>query len=183
MKQSFSTSGAPSNESGQALEAQVQSLAGEQSALLESASVQARYDRALNECVEQKAEQAGALEQRLEELIGRQLTQLQQSQAMRPGWLARPSIRAAWQEQNERCHSRLLDLQGRLERVQDLHHGMGLYTPRLDELAARRLRAEQPELAQEWSLQRQAVRVLEESQRRGNGLQPGMGTRTQSSSP
>jgi len=183
MKPSISTSGALSNDSGQALEAQVQSLAGEQSALLESASVQARYDRALNECVEQKAEQAGALELRLEELIGRQQTQLQQAQAARPGWLARPSNRMAWQEINERCQARLLDLQGRLERVQDLHHGMGLYAPRLEELATRRLRAEQPELAQEWSLQRQAERVLEEAQRRSNGLQPGRGGRTQSSSP
>ncbi|MNC66701.1 hypothetical protein D3C75_1171290 [compost metagenome] len=62
--------------------------------------------------------------------------------------------------------ARLQQLQLRLERVQDLHNGMGLYTPLLEELAVRKLRAEQPELAEQWSLQRQAERSLTEAQRR-----------------
>jgi len=60
----------------------------------------------------------------------------------------------------------LQQLQARLERVQDLHHGMGLYSPRIEEMAARQLRAEQPELVEQWSLQRQAERSLTETQRR-----------------
>lgn len=156
----------PAGDSGLALEAQAQALANEQTALLESGSVQARYSQALSAYVEQKAEQAEALEQRLEDQVERQQAQLQQSLSARPGWLAMPSARAVWQQRNERCQARLLELQGRLERVQELHHGMGLYTPRLEELAVRRLRAEQPELADQWSLQRQAERTLAESQRR-----------------
>jgi hypothetical protein len=170
-------------EAGHSLEAQVLALGAEQTALLENASIQARYDRALGECVEQKTEQAEALEQRLEGLIERQQARLQQSQVARPGWLAMPSSRAAWQQQAERCQARLCELQGRLERVQDLHHGMGLYTPRLEELAERRLRAEQPELAEQWSLQRQAERALTESQRRSMGSQLGVGGRSHSALP
>lgn len=170
----------PQGDAGQALEAQAQALAVEQTALLESSPVQARYNQALGEYVEQKAGQAGALEQRLEELVERQQAQLQQNQAARPGWLALPSTRAAWEQANQRCQARLQQLQGRLERVQDLHHGMGLYTPRIEELAVRRLRAEQPELAEQWSLQRQAERALSETQRRSQGLELG---RSRTSSP
>ena len=170
----------PPDDAGQALEAQAQALATEQAALLESSSVQARYDQALGEYVEQKAEQAEALEQRLEGLVERQQAQLQQNMAARPGWLALPSTRAAWEQGNQRCQARLQQLQARLERVQDLHHGMGLYTPRIEELAARRLRAEDPELAEQWSLQRQAERSLTEAQRRSQAQ--GLG-RSRTSSP
>lgn len=151
---------------GQALESQVRALATEQTALLEGSSLQARYNQALGYYVEQKADQAEALEQRLEAMVERQQSQLQQSTILRPGWLALPSTRAAWEQGNQRCQARLQQLQGRLERVQELQHGMGLYTPRVEELAVRRLRAEEPELAEQWSLQRQAERTLTESQRR-----------------
>jgi len=156
----------PLDDAGQALEAQAQALAAEQTALLDASPVQARYNQALGECVEQKAEQAEALEQRLEAMLDRQQAQLQQNQASRPGWLALPTTRAAWEQGNQRCQARLQQLQGRLERVQELHHGMGLYTPRIEELAVRQLRAEQPELVEQWSLQRQAERTLSEAQRR-----------------
>ncbi|MFJ4345063.1 IncP plasmid survival protein KfrC family protein [Pseudomonas sp. NPDC089401] len=167
-------------DAGQALEAQAQALALEQAALLDGSPLQARYNQALGEYVEHKAEQAGALEQRLEALVDRQQAQLQQSLAARPGWIALPSTRAAWDQANQRCQARLQQLQGRLERVQDLHHGMGLYTPRIEELAVRRLRAEQPELAEQWSLQRQAERALSETQRRSQAQEPG---RSRTSSP
>ncbi|MBV4489050.1 IncP plasmid survival protein KfrC family protein [Pseudomonas oryzicola] len=167
-------------DAGQAFEAQAQALATEQTALLEGSPVQARYTQALGEYVEQKAEQAQALEQRLESLVERQQAQLQQNLAGRPGWLALPSTRATWEQCNQRCQARLLQLQGRLERVQELHHGMGLYSPRIEELAVRRLRAEQPELAEQWNLQRQAERSLTEAQRRSHAQDLG---RSRNSSP
>lgn len=156
----------PAGDYGQAQEAQALALANEQTALLEGSSLQALYNQALGEYVERKAEQAEALEQRLQSLVERQQAQLQQSLSARPGWLATPTARAAWQQCTGRCQARLLELQARLERVQELHHGMGLYSPRIEELATRRLRAEQPELANQWSLHRQAERALVESQRR-----------------
>ena len=156
----------PIGNCGQALESQAQMLALEQTALLESSSLQARYNQALGEYVEQKTEQAEALEQRLGAMVERQQVQLQQSLSARPGWLTMPSSRAAWHHHTDRCQARLLELKARLERVQELRHGMGLYSPRIEELAIRRLRAEQPELAGQWSLHRQAERALTESQRR-----------------
>lgn len=156
----------PADDAGQGIEAQAQALAAEQAALLQGSSVQARYDQALGELVEQKADQAGALEQRLENMLDRQQAQLQQNMASRPGMIALPSTRAAWEQANQRCQARLQQLQARLERVQDLHHGMGLYSPRIEEMAARQLRAEQPELVEQWSLQRQAERSSTETQRR-----------------
>ncbi|SUD66707.1 Uncharacterised protein [Pseudomonas putida] len=170
----------PQGDDGLGLEAQAQALAAEQTALLEGGSVQARYNQALGEYVEQKADQCAALEQRLEGLLDRQQAQLQQNLAQRPGWIALPSTRAAWDQANQRCQARLQQLQLRLERVQDLHNGMGLYTPLLEELAVRKLRAEQPELAEQWSLQRQAERSLTEAQRRTQAQELG---RSRTSSP
>ncbi|MFJ4157210.1 IncP plasmid survival protein KfrC family protein [Pseudomonas sp. NPDC089752] len=170
----------PLDDAGQGLEAQAQALAAEQAALLEGGSVQARYNQALGEYVEQKADQCAALEQRLEGMVERQQAQLQQSLAQRPGFIALPSTRAAWEQASQRCQARLQQLQLRLERVQDLHHGMGLYTPLIEELAVRKLRAEQPELAEQWSLQRQAERVLSEAQRRSQAQELG---RSRTSSP
>lgn len=164
---------APIVDCGEALTAQAQTLAFEQTALLESSPLQTRYNQALGEYVEQKNEQAEALEQRLGAMVERQQLQLQQSLSARPGWLATPSARTAWHHQTERCQARLLELQSRLERVQELRHGMGLYSPRIEELAVRRLRAEQPELADQWSLHRQAERALMESQRRSQANETG----------
>jgi len=41
-------------------------------------------------------------------------------------------------------------LQARLEGVREIKEGMGTHAPRIKELATRKLRAQQPELAAEW---------------------------------
>lgn len=161
------------SDTGEALESQAQQLAGEQAALLQTASLQSRYGDALALCVEQKQAQAEAIEERLEALIEHQQALLQQGQAGRPGFLALPSARAAWQQRQAECQGRLQLLQARLERVHELHQGMGLYVPRIEELAARKLRAEQPELAAQWSLQRQAERSRQENRRQNQTCEPG----------
>ena len=72
-----------------ALEAQA-----EQAALLEASPLESQYSAAFAAQVEAKHDQAERVEDRLEDLIERQESRMQQAQAKQPGMLALPSTRA-----------------------------------------------------------------------------------------
>lgn len=57
-------------------------------------------------------------------------------------------------------------LHGRLESVREIKEGMGLHGPRIDELAIRKLRAQEPELAREWDAMQEAQRLHQALQRK-----------------
>ena len=46
----------------------------------------------------------------------------------------------------------------RLEAVREIKEGMGLHSPKIEELATRKMRAENPELAADWDAMREAAR-------------------------
>jgi hypothetical protein len=46
----------------------------------------------------------------------------------------------------------------RLEAVREIKEGMGLHSPKVEELATRKMRAENPELASDWDAMREAAR-------------------------
>ena len=48
--------------------------------------------------------------------------------------------------------------QARLEAVREIKEGMGLHSPKIEELATRKMRAENPELASDWDAMREAGR-------------------------
>ena len=116
--------------------------------------------------VEAKHDQAERIEDRLEDLIERQESRMQQAQAKQPGMLALPSTRAKWQQQMQQQQATLQRLHGRLETVREIKEGMGIHSPRIEELAARKLRAQEPELASEWADMREAQRRPEALQRK-----------------
>jgi DNA repair exonuclease SbcCD ATPase subunit len=133
----------------------------EQQAMLEAAPVEQTYQVALATYVEGKQEQAGRIEDHLENLIDQQKARLQQAQTSAPGLLALPGAKRAWRQKAERLQARLQTLCGRLETVREIKEGMGLHSPRIEELATRKMRAENPELASDWDAMRQAARQHE----------------------
>ena len=119
------------------LQKQAEDCEAEQAALLEAIPLESQYLATLAVYVEAKQEQVERLEDRLENLIEQQLARLQQSQSRRPGLLAMPSTRAAWQQQQARQQARIQCLQNRLENVREIKEAMDLHGPKIEVLAAR----------------------------------------------
>lgn len=156
-----------------------QGLEREQQSSLEAAPVEQTYQENLELYVEAKHDQVGRLADRLESMIEQQEARMQQAAAA-PGLLSLPSTKRAWQAQQTQQQARLQSLHNRLEAVREIKEGMGVHGPRVDELATRKMRAENPELASDWdSMQeaarrnqataRQKDRAPERTQERGRG--------------
>jgi hypothetical protein len=138
----------------------------EQQAALEAAPLDQTYQEALALYVQAKHDQVERIEDRLENLIDRQQARLQQTQANQPGLLSRPGAKRAWQNQQMQQQARLQSLHVRLEAVREIKEGMGLHSPKVEELATRKMRAEKPELAADWDAMREAARRHQALQRR-----------------
>ena len=144
-----------------ALQQQAEGAQGEQQAILETAPLESQYTAALAAHVEAKHDQVERIEDRLEGVIEQQEARLHQIEAKQPGILSLPSTRASWQSQVQQQQALLQRLHGRLEGVREIKDGMGLHGPRVEELAARKLRHDEPELAEGWDQMRAAQRAHE----------------------
>lgn len=145
---------------------QARTLQSEQAGLPESGQLEASYSGALAMQIEAKHGQAERIEDKLESLIEQQAARLQQSRSQQPGLIALPGTRARWQQQLQQQQSTMQCLQGRLEAVREIKDGMGVHGPRIEELAARKLRHESPALAAEWDELQEAERLNQAHQRR-----------------
>ncbi|QSQ54842.1 conjugal transfer protein (plasmid) [Xanthomonas translucens pv. undulosa] len=143
---------------GDGLLAAAEATEAEQQAALEAAPLDQTYQEALALYVQAKHDQVERIEDRLENLIDRQQARLQQTQANQPGLLTRPGAKRAWQNQQIQQQARLQSLHVRLEAVREIKEGMGLHSPKVEELATRKMRAENPELASDWDAMREAAR-------------------------
>jgi hypothetical protein len=141
----------------------VQEAQAEQTALLEATPLESQYCAGFAALVEEKHNQVERIEDKLENLIDLQASRLQQTQANQPGILALPGARAKWQQQVQQQQNTLRWLQGRFESVREL---MGVHGPRIEELAIRKLRAQEPELAREWDDRQEAQRLHQALQRK-----------------
>ena len=151
---------------GDGLLAAAEATEAEQQAALEAAPLDQTYQEALALYVQAKHDQVERIEDRLENLIDRQQARLQQTQANQPGLLSRPGTRRAWQAQQTQQQARLQTLHNRLDAVREIKAGMGLHSPKVEELATRKMRAENPELASDWDAMREAARRHQALQRR-----------------
>lgn len=150
--------GASREDTGADLLEAAQAAEIEQQATLEAAPVEQSYPETLALYVQAKHDQVEHIEDRLENLIDRQQARLQQAQAGKPSFLARPGTRQAWQSQQVQQQARLQVLHTRLEVVREIKEGMGIHAPKVEELATRKMRAERPELASDWDAMREAQR-------------------------
>ncbi len=151
---------------GDGLLAAAEATEAEQQAAREAAPLDQTYQEALALYVQAKHDQVERIEDRLENLIDRQQARLQQTQANQPGLLSRPGAKRAWQNQQMQQQARLQSLHVRLEAVREIKEGMGLHSPKVEELATRKMRAENPELASDWDAMREAARRHQALQRR-----------------
>jgi len=122
----------------------------DQASLLSSQTVEGQYSMALAAEIESKRDQAGHIEEMLEDLVEQQSSRLQQARSQPPGLVSLPGSRTKWQLQVQQQQSTLQRLQGRLEMVREIRDGMGLHGPRIEELAERKMRKLHPGLARDW---------------------------------
>lgn len=130
----------------------------EQIVLLESSPLASQYEAAFVAQVEAKHGQVERIEDRLEGLIEKQDSILQQLNANQPSLISLPATRARWQQQVQQKTNTVNLLRGRLETVREIKDGMGMHSPRIEEMAARKLRAQNPELAESWDEMQEALR-------------------------
>ena len=118
-----------------------------------SSALEQNYRETLDSYTLAKYEQADRIEDRLEHLIDRRQTHLQQRQLSQPGFLSLPATRKAWQAEQARQQAGLNRLRARLETVQKIKSGI-----RIEAFAVSKMRKENPQLARDWDAMRQAKR-------------------------
>ena len=114
-----------------------------------SSALEQNYRETLASYILAKYEQADYIESRLEHLIDRRQTHLQQRQLSQPGFLSLPATRKAWQAEQARLN-RLLT---RLKTVQKIKSGI-----RIEAFANSKMRKENPQLARDWDAMQQVKR-------------------------
>jgi hypothetical protein len=139
----------------------------EQQVLMETTnSEQVSYQEMLEIYLQTKHDQVESIEDKLENLIVQQQALLQQSEAKKPGLLSMPNTKHQWAARQSRQQARLQVLHNRLDIVRELKEGMGVHSPKLEELAERKLRKHDPTLAQEWDSSLEAHRKHQALQRK-----------------
>lgn len=120
-----------------------------------------QFKGALSTQIDAKQDQVERIEDRLESLMDRQVLLIKQTEGQRPGRLVLPGARAKWQERIDGQKAMLQRMQDRLERVREIRDGMSPSGPKIEQLALRKLRAQDPELVEGWAEMQQARRAHE----------------------
>lgn len=131
----------------------------------ETPNIEQDYKDAVEAAVLEKEAQAENLENRLEALIDKQETVLQQLMNRQPGILSLPGQKAKWKSQVQQQQALVSRMHNRLDTVKEIHDGMGLHSPRIHELATAKVRHDKPELAEGWDDMREAQRTHENLKR------------------
>ena len=139
----------------------VQGLEREQQSLLDAGQIKDTYQSTLDTYVLAKHEQVEIIESRLKNMINQQQVKFQQLQRNAPGILSLPKTRRIWQTQKTQQQARLHALQSRLSNVVEIKDGMGLHSPRIEELATRKMRTENPKLTSNMDAVNMAARQYE----------------------
>lgn len=123
-------------------------------------TVETRYASALAGQVEFKRVQANQIEQRLMKQAQQHTERLSKLKQKPPRIFSLPSTKRRWSSEMRKETNRLRQVEARLASVRDIRDGMGPLIPRLQEIAAAKLRAVQPELVRS----RDEARRLERAQ-------------------
>ena len=150
--------GASREDTGADLLEAAQAAEIEQQATLEAAPVEQSTPKPWRS-TQAKHDQVEHIEDRLENLIDRQQALLAADPGVRawPAFLC-PALSEPGRNQQAQQQARLQTLHARLEAVREIKEGMGLHSPKIEELATRKMRAENPELVSDWDAMREAAR-------------------------
>ena len=108
---------------------------------------------------QQKHDQAMRIEKKLESRISQAQRALKQGDEHRPGVFSLPGTRRAWEAAQANRKERIHQLKKRQNTVREIRTGMGASAPRIEELANRKMRAENPKMAARQDAMRRAFRV------------------------
>jgi hypothetical protein len=135
---------------GESLVAQLDSAVN-QAEQLRDEQVQQEHNDQLGVYVQEKAQQIERLESSLAAALTSEQAQLQAIQQSPPGWTAGKKAKVQWEQQVARRKTRIAQIALRLDRVGEIEEAAGVYAEtKIEELAERKLRADRPELAQQW---------------------------------
>ena len=109
--------------------------------------------------VQQKHDQAMRIEKKLESRISQAQRALKQGDEHRPGVFSLPGTRRAWEAAQANRKERIHQLKKRQNTVREIRTGIGASAPRIEELANRKMRAENPKMAARQDAMRRAFRV------------------------
>ena len=109
--------------------------------------------------VQQKHDQAMRIEKKLESRISQAQRALKQGDEHRPGVFSLPGTRRAWEAAQANRKERIHQLKKRQNTVREIRTGIGASAPRIEELANRKMRAENPKMAARQNAMRRAFRV------------------------
>lgn len=99
----------------------------------------ANFKEALLEKVEEKHDQIGRLEGRLETLVEKLQASLVGLEQSRPGRFSRSKVRLAWEQRHQIETSRITRSQARLEKVREIRDGLAPTGSLIEDLAFRKI--------------------------------------------
>jgi hypothetical protein len=127
--------------------------------LLRAEQLSLQHNAQLAFYAQAKAQQIDTLQAALQTALHNQVGKLAAIEHHAPAWTANGQARSTWQNQLAQAKTRLAQLERRSERVGEIATGAGLYADSLlDELAARKLRFRDPDLARRWDALQQQQR-------------------------
>jgi hypothetical protein len=146
------------NEASEAIDRDIPNTAAE-AELLRAEQLSLQHNAQLAFYAQAKAQQIDALQAALQTALHNQAAKLAAIEHHAPAWPANRQARSTWQNQLAQAKIRLAQLERRSERVGEIASCAGLYADSLlDELAARKLRFRDPDLARRWDALQQQQR-------------------------
>jgi hypothetical protein len=140
----------PGSQTGESLIAQLDSAVS-QAEQLRDQQVQQQYNDKLGIYVQEKAEQIDRLQSSLAAALTSEKAQLQAIRQSPPGWTAGKKAHVQWEQQVARRTTRIAQIAQRVDRVGEIEEAAGVYAEtKIEELAERKFRFAEPELAQKW---------------------------------
>jgi len=135
---------------GESLIAQLDSAVN-QAEQLRDQQIQQQYSDQLGIYVQEKAQQIYRLQSSMVAALTSEQAQLQAIQQRAPGWTVGKKAHAQWEQQVARRKTRIAQIALHLGRLGEIEEAAGVYAEtKIEELAERKLRFDEPELAQEW---------------------------------
>lgn len=121
-------------------------------------SPQQAYTRELEAAIQEKHEQIERIEWGISELIEQTEEALERSKNTKPGFLTKPSTRHQWEQGIQKMEQRLIALRNRLDAIKEISETTGVHGPQLEQMAAKTVAKRQPELVEQWELEREKER-------------------------
>lgn len=149
-----------------ALESEAVAVEDSQQSLVETATLEQEYSSVLDSYIQQKSDQVNRIEDKLNQLLMKQQTQLQRMQSNKPSFLSLPKTKKLWRHQVNKQINVVANIQTRLTVVKEVKEGMGLHSSRIEELAHRKMRLDHKELCVKHDGLKEHLRAVKREEKR-----------------